>query len=45
MQAVGKWSVFNLGIARVKGLEDLVEHEFRSASEVSRSGFCVLTQE
>lgn len=25
MQAVGKWSVFNLGIARVKGLEDLVE--------------------
>lgn len=25
MQAVGKWSVFDLGIARVKGLEDLVE--------------------
>lgn len=25
MQAVGKWSVFDLGIARVKGLEDLIE--------------------
>ena len=28
MQAVGKWSVFDLGIARVKGLEDLVEQGF-----------------
>ena len=28
MKAVGKWSVFDLGIARVKGLEDLVEQSF-----------------
>ncbi len=28
MQAVGKWSVFDLGIVRVKGLEDLVEQSF-----------------
>ncbi|MCH4840906.1 hypothetical protein [Bifidobacterium pseudocatenulatum] len=28
MKAVGKWSVFDLGIARVKGLADLIEQSF-----------------
>lgn len=28
MKAVGKWSVFDLGIARVESLEDLVEQGF-----------------